>query len=193
LNPTAEPVYLRITSSPDDEPNYCFQNVQRRVHAAGGRIQFGWAIWERQNVYIEAEHHSVYASSDGTPWLDVTPNESPEITSRLFLPDDTAIYDFESPGIRRDNVRTALADDPLIFEFFRLAEERNMLMNSVPSVGKVVLDGEAARRYERNLERMIEIEHYLDMKYTPQNAPCPCGSGKKFKRCHGEPRRVRRQ
>jgi preprotein translocase subunit SecA len=20
---------------------------------------------------------------------------------------------------------------------------------------------------------------------TPRNAPCPCGSGKKFKRCHG--------
>ena len=21
---------------------------------------------------------------------------------------------------------------------------------------------------------------------TPRNAPCPCGSGKKFKKCHGE-------
>jgi len=23
---------------------------------------------------------------------------------------------------------------------------------------------------------------------VPRNAPCPCGSGKKFKRCHGDPR-----
>jgi preprotein translocase subunit SecA len=23
---------------------------------------------------------------------------------------------------------------------------------------------------------------------TPRNAPCPCGSGKKYKRCHGDPR-----
>nr|WP_246281750.1 SEC-C metal-binding domain-containing protein [Fodinicola acaciae] len=22
-------------------------------------------------------------------------------------------------------------------------------------------------------------------KQTPRNAPCPCGSGKKYKRCHG--------
>ena len=22
---------------------------------------------------------------------------------------------------------------------------------------------------------------------TPRNAPCPCGSGKKFKQCHGKP------
>ena len=24
-----------------------------------------------------------------------------------------------------------------------------------------------------------------EMAATPKNAPCPCGSGKKFKMCHG--------
>jgi hypothetical protein len=30
------------------------------------------------------------------------------------------------------------------------------------------------------------IPTYLPAKYagTPRNAPCPCGSGKKYKRCH---------
>jgi preprotein translocase subunit SecA len=28
-------------------------------------------------------------------------------------------------------------------------------------------------------------DEYADV---PRNAPCPCGSGKKFKRCHGDPR-----
>ncbi|GAA3759827.1 preprotein translocase subunit SecA [Spinactinospora alkalitolerans] len=27
-----------------------------------------------------------------------------------------------------------------------------------------------------------------DYANTPRNAPCPCGSGKKFKRCHGDPK-----
>jgi preprotein translocase subunit SecA len=27
-----------------------------------------------------------------------------------------------------------------------------------------------------------------DFANVPRNAPCPCGSGKKFKRCHGDPR-----
>jgi preprotein translocase subunit SecA len=27
-----------------------------------------------------------------------------------------------------------------------------------------------------------------DFGDVPRNAPCPCGSGKKFKRCHGDPR-----
>jgi preprotein translocase subunit SecA len=26
------------------------------------------------------------------------------------------------------------------------------------------------------------------MASTPRNAPCPCGSGRKFKMCHGERR-----
>ena len=26
-------------------------------------------------------------------------------------------------------------------------------------------------------------------KETPRNAPCPCGSGKKYKLCHGAPSR----
>ena len=25
-------------------------------------------------------------------------------------------------------------------------------------------------------------------RHVPRNAPCPCGSGKKYKRCHGDPR-----
>jgi preprotein translocase subunit SecA len=35
-----------------------------------------------------------------------------------------------------------------------------------------------------------QVRHDADDPYAdvPRNAPCPCGSGKKFKRCHGDPR-----
>jgi preprotein translocase subunit SecA len=29
----------------------------------------------------------------------------------------------------------------------------------------------------------------VDFDAVERNAPCPCGSGKKFKRCHGDPKR----
>jgi preprotein translocase subunit SecA len=34
------------------------------------------------------------------------------------------------------------------------------------------------------------VRHDPDDEYAdvPRNAMCPCGSGKKFKRCHGDPR-----
>jgi uncharacterized protein YchJ len=37
---------------------------------------------------------------------------------------------------------------------------------------------------ETTLEQTISPK--LDFSKTSQNAVCPCGSGKKFKRCHGK-------
>jgi preprotein translocase subunit SecA len=37
-----------------------------------------------------------------------------------------------------------------------------------------------------------EVDDGTDFKGTARNAPCPCGSGKKYKRCHGDPKAVAR-
>ena len=105
------------------------------------------------------------------------------------MSDDAATYAIENEDTRRDNVRRALTDDPLVQEFFRLAEERNAILNAIPGVGKVTLQGEAATRFQRNHQRAAEIEFQLGLKNSPQGALCPCGSGLKFKRCHGQPSR----
>ena len=42
-------------------------------------------------------------------------------------------------------------------------------------------DGEAEREPEP-----VRIEQAISDK-VPRNAPCPCGSGKKYKQCHGRP------
>ncbi len=149
-------------------------------------MQYGWAIWEWPNVMLEAEHHAVYELPAGPPWIDITPSLIPNVSRRLFLPDDSAIYDFEVEGIRRDNERLALADDPLIEQFFQLAEERNSIMNSIPGIGEVTLEGTIAERYQENVEETGTLEFALRMKYTPANAPCFCESGKRFRQCHGK-------
>jgi len=191
LNPAVRPAFLGIAPEPGCEPNDCFQSVQRKVMKQGGRMQFGWAIWEWPHVFIEAEHHAVYVPPEGPPWADISPSAMPDVTRRLFLPDDTATYDFENEGIRRDNVRRPLADDPLILRFLDLNHEMNSIMNTIPGVGRVTLSGDAAVRYQRNVHEAALIEMQLLMKYTSQNAPCFCGSGQKFKRCHGQARIAR--
>ena len=58
-------------------------------------------------------------------------------------------------------------------------------------VGAVSMDLETAQELaavEADQEGLVVS---LGMKYTPQNAPCFCGSGQKFKHCHGEPQRDR--
>ena|ERR1035441_961606 len=183
INPDATPCYITIIPEQGCAPNDCFNCVREKVARNGGRIRFGWSIWECAHVYLEAENHAVYQAEADSPLLDITPSALPDITRRLFLPDDTATYDFENEGIRRDNVRMALADDPMVLEFFRLAQERNAILNGIPGIGTVAIEGDAAERFQRNHERATLVELQLGMKYTPQGAPCFCGSGKKFKRC----------
>lgn len=192
LNPTARPVFLRITPEPNCEPDDCFASVRRKVDVEGGRIQFGWAIWEWPRVFIEAEHHAVYEPPRGRPWVDISPSDRPDVSRRLFLPDDTAAYDFDNEGNRRDNLREALVDDPLVRELFRLAGERNAIINTIPGLGMITVEGDVAERFQQNLEQAVMVELHLGMKYTPQNAPCFCGSGRRFKRCHGLPLRADR-
>lgn len=124
LSPEHQPTYIPITTEPGCMPNNCFWNVRQKVSAEGGRIQFGWAIWEWPHIFIEAEHHAVYVPSRGAGWIDVTPNQTPPATHRLFLPDDTATYDFDKRGRGLSNVRKPYIDDPLIHELFRLKDER---------------------------------------------------------------------
>ena len=189
LNASSHPDFIPITLEPGCEPTNCFWNVRSKVHKEGGQIQFGWAIWEWPHVFIEAEHHAVYVPPTGSPWIDITPDESlPPATHRFFLPDDTAVYNFDKRGRGLNNVRKALVDDPLIQDHFRLADERREMVDAVaPSVGEeVTLRGSAAELYRQNQDRAKVVQLHLTMKYTSPDALCPCGSGSQFKRCHGK-------
>jgi SEC-C motif len=149
-------------------------STRRRTHSA-------WlAIWEWPRVYLEAERHAVFAPADDSPWLDISPSPFAAITTRLFLPDDAAAeYDFANAEVREDNIREALAADDRITDLFRLAEQIHAQSNSRPGLGEIRL-----RISERQREQSSLIEA-LAMEYTPRNARCFCGSGKKFEKCHG--------
>ncbi len=181
----AAPILLAIVPEEDCAPLDCFNNARKKVTRSGGRIVLGWAIWEWPGVYVEAEHHAVYEPAPGEPWRDLTPAQIPEITTRLFLADSSADYDFENEGIRRDNHRLALKNDPLIQQFFRSAQRRNEIMNSIPGVGEVKVSPALARMVQSSEVENAHLTMALAMKYTPRNARCFCGSGEKFKRCHG--------
>ena len=186
INAGARPSYITIRPEPGCAPNDCFECIRRKVAVEGGRIQFGWSIWEWPRVYVEAEHHAVYEPPTGPPWLDITPSSSPGIRRRLFIADDSAVYDFENEGVLRDNKRLALSDDPVIQKFFETGKRRTAILNSIPGVGTVELGVETAQKLAAINDELEQVVFSLAMKYTSQTAPCPCGSGRKFKRCHGQ-------
>jgi len=186
ISPGSKPVLVGIRPEARSKPRECFHNVRRKVESEGGRIRFGWALWEWPHVFIEAEHHAVYEAPNGGPLLDLTPStEDDPQTARLFLPDDSATYDFQHPDARRDHIRQALAQDPLIDEYFHLASERVQIMSRTPGNGRVTVPATEQDRVVFIAKRIAALQRQIAMKYTAMGAPCFCGSGKKFKRCCG--------
>ena len=41
----------------------CFDNVEKAIGAHGGKAIMGWIVWEKPGVWLEAEHHAVWAQS----------------------------------------------------------------------------------------------------------------------------------
>lgn len=185
INADSTPILLPIRPEIGCEPLDCFNNVRRKTEKVGGHIQLGWAIWEWPNVYIEAEHDAVYMPAADQTFLDITPSGIEGITHRLFLPDDTATYDFQSEGVRRDNHHFALTDDTLVQQFFHTAREHNRILNSIPGIGEVTVDRDTALQLSALERENAQLCFEIAMKHTPRNARCFCGSGKKFKHCHG--------
>ena len=183
----SKPVYLPIQPDPGCAVRECFNNVRQKVKREGGRIQFGWELNQWPGVYIEGEHHAVYEGPNGPPWLDITPppSDTPQQT-RLFLPDESAAYDFGDPDFRRDNIRKALATDPLIDEYLGLAAELVAIMQRTPGTGMVTVEGADAQRLQIIARRSSEVKRQIAMKYTAWDDRCFCGP-EKFKRCHGSP------
>ncbi len=157
------PGFVSISAEPDCEPADCFANVSRKVNRDGGSIRVGWAIWEWPGVFIEGEHHAIYEPPAGS-CIDITPS-SRGITKRLFLRDDKATYDFQNEGVRRDNVRLALADDSLIEELFKAARKLNDFYNELPGVGIISIHASEDRELQKLKRRVARATAALTEKY----------------------------
>ncbi|MCZ2838632.1 SEC-C metal-binding domain-containing protein [Modestobacter sp. VKM Ac-2985] len=57
------------------------------------------------------------------------------------------------------------------------APDQSELSYSAPSLDASAKDGGRAKA--------AKTATVTGTKETPRNAPCPCGSGKKYKQCHG--------
>jgi len=165
VGPSTEPQFVTITPERGCKIADCFANVQRKVAKEGGRIQFGWALWEWPGVYFEAEHHAVYVPPDGSSFFDITPSEF-GVTKRLFVPDDTATYDFANEGVLRDNLRFALVEDPLIDELFKAAARRVAFKNELPGVGLIAIHASEDKALQKLENRVARASQALAEKYV---------------------------
>lgn len=77
--------YVQTKVESDCLPSRCFDNVMSKVEKDGGRIQFGWKVFEQSNEAVVVRFHAIWISPEGT-LIDITPD--PLTTDKiLFLAD----------------------------------------------------------------------------------------------------------
>lgn len=182
VNSDTSPCYVPVLPEIHAKPRACFINVRAKVAQDGGKELNGWQLWTWPNVFIEAEHHCVWESPEGN-LIDVTPKENGE--KRIaFLSDPAALYDHENHR-RVDNIRKALSVDPDIDEYLDLAAKLYQLIED-GSVDTGLIAKVSSRDLFDLQSRRTEIHHRLTQRYIKPKDSCPCGSGKKYFRCHGK-------
>jgi SEC-C motif len=194
LGTERQAVKVSVSIESDAKDRDCFSNVRRKMEREGGRMQLGWALWQHADLFVEAEPHAVFESGTDQTWVDCTPHEllgGVQCREILFIPDDTSSYDINTTTVS-DNVRVSLVDDPRVSEALRLFSEKTKLMNSVPGIDLPLPEDVAVgvaklefRAFSLLSEAMNPVAESRTKQKIGRNDACPCGSGKKFKRCHG--------
>lgn len=178
VTPGGHARYLRVRPEPDAGVNGCFSNVRAKAARDGGRMLCGWQLWEWPRVLVEAEFHAVWLSPDGE-MVEITPKPHGE-DAILFVPDERRTYQGEVV----DNVRIALHDDQLVQHFIGVSRAIvQLMMRSGRSTGEghVRIPAEQIAPL-RQVQRLLGYAIDADLR---EHDPCVCGSGLRYRQCHG--------
>lgn len=156
-----EPVYVPVVNTMT--PLECFDNCKTTVTASGGRVVLGWAIWQREGAFVEAEHHAVVEQPDGT-LIDVTPHDGE--SHILFVADPNATYNGKAA---RSNHRLALSDDPKVVEYIGIADKVSASTRRVMMYGVESLSNNQRKDGMALASRFVSIQQYIDATYAGES------------------------
>ena len=165
-----DPQFIDVSPTPQSRINDCFNNVKYYVEKVGGKQISGWAIWQRANILLHAEAHSIWESPKGE-MIDITPHQGND--EKIFFLIDTSI---QYQGNPIPSIYKPLTNSPLAKEFIELLNTKNHIMAKTPEdIVSLPVD---------MVDRINKLNAIFSMK-VGRNEPCPCGSKIKYKRCCG--------
>jgi len=171
IDATTTPIYVPVVPALGVRHGYCLTDVPLFVEKNGGKVQFGWTIWECPKVALETEFHACWINPENEI-IDIVPKRDGE-TTILFLPDRRRIYEHK-PVLGTQKV---LFDNEYTRRWLMTAQKKSEIIAKHFSNDEV--DALAA---EREFREWISSLHFGSPKIG-RNDPCPCGSGKKYKKC----------
>jgi len=153
VNPTTNPIFVNVI--PIKDAIYgCYGNVENHIKKNGGRIEYGWIIWEVPEIYLEAEFHAVWVNNE-EEYIDITPKVDRE-KRILFLKDNKKKFE----GKLIDNIRKPLVDNEFTRDLIRQGKKNFEIKN-----------------------KYYKESPGIKTRKIGRNELCPCGGGKKYKKC----------
>lgn len=177
MNAVMEPEIVPVEVDPTGKLANCYGNVLDKVSRDGGRIHYGWVIWQSKNL-CEAEHHAVWEDSAGD-LHDITPR-SENIDKIMFLPDENKPY----RGNTIDNFRLNISGNPVIDDFIYVCEvvEKLFTYATRKNNEEVAVPSDLAQHI--NMYQIIKsnLLHFAD-NGCKLGSRCFCGSIKSYTSC----------
>ncbi len=163
------PVIVECSPAQGSAENECFELVRAKVQEFGGDQIFGWAVWEKPGVFIEAEFHSVWKQPNGI-YLDINPrNPAFNIKEILFVPDGKIKYEEK----QIDNIRKSLVNDSDVIRFLYLSTKRFQILNRGKRAyehGEISLPNKEMKEYQKTMKELIKLQNTINNRYSTVTA-----------------------
>ncbi len=180
LNVDFEPEIIPVRVESDAKPKSCYYNVENKITRDGGKIFYGWVIWQ-SNYLCEAEHHAVWENKEGE-LVCITPRDV-HYNEIMFVPDNDRTYN----GVSISNVVLNISGNTIIDDFIKIrylvcklyefGRRKNVDSVIVPKcVSDAITECDIA-------SGALEVFFLLGNKPV---SPCYCRSSKSYRQCHGK-------
>ena len=184
LFPAGQPRFVKKLPWPFARINKCTYNVKEYLQATEGEMALGWDISVWENVMMQCIGHAVVKIPHTDEMFCVTPSKYGE-TQLLFVPDPTITFDFGDENARMPSADVALSTTPEVARLITInRREREIKMKYPVSAGILLLAGADALEVQRLGRERQRLTLSILLATSNHNTPCPCGSGKKFRKCH---------
>ena len=101
------------------------------------------------------------------------------------MPDPRMSFDFDDPMARMPAKQVPLSMRPEVLRFIEVdAAERAIKIKYPVSSGQIMVQGEVAEALQRLAREKQRLSLKLVLMTSDNTTKCPCGSGKKFRKCH---------
>lgn len=118
-----KPIYVEHSPLRGKPLKECFSIVPEHIISNGGKQKFGWAVFELNKIWLEAEFHVVWETEKGE-LFDLTPREI-SLSKILFIPDAKRNYE----GVQVKSIFRSISKKPSVKKFIALSAEYYRALN----------------------------------------------------------------